>query len=167
MNIFSIMFCWKGESIMDKGQELITAITQISEKNGFVTPEEINEECSKVGFPMSDIGNLYFELVQVGITIGKRPIPPLSPNPVQTPSSSPATFPQPTSDSNADSLLSIIKERGLIYVDKTGHKGALWVVGGRELKGCMDEIKQITGEEFVFCPNGGKASKHQPAWFWK
>lgn len=65
-------------------------------------------------------------------------------------------------------LVGFLKEKGLEVVDKREAGGALWVVGGQELAPVMEQLK-AQGIAFTFSQNGGRASKHRPAWFskWK
>jgi hypothetical protein len=65
-------------------------------------------------------------------------------------------------------LVGFLKEKGLEVVDKREAGGALWVVGGQELAAMMEDLK-AKGISFTFSQNGGRASKHRPAWFskWK
>lgn len=61
-------------------------------------------------------------------------------------------------------IIKVLIEKNLEIMDKRSKGGVLWVLGGSELK---DLMKQISSEKsfFKFAPNGGRASKHRPAWF--
>jgi hypothetical protein len=63
-------------------------------------------------------------------------------------------------------VVGFLKEKGLEVVDKREAGGALWVVGGQELAPVMEQLK-AQGIAFTFSQNGGRASKHRPAWFSK
>jgi len=64
----------------------------------------------------------------------------------------------------ADSdLTSYLSDRGLEIVDKRPSGGNLWVIGGQELSGLMEQL-QRRGTKFDFTPNGGKASGYRAAW---
>jgi hypothetical protein len=63
-------------------------------------------------------------------------------------------------------LMGCLQEKGLEVVDKRASGGALWVVGGTELAPLMDELK-ARGIAFSRAPQGGRASRHRPAWFTK
>jgi predicted peroxiredoxin len=63
-------------------------------------------------------------------------------------------------------VVGFLKEKGLEVVDKREAGGALWVVGGQELAPAMEQLK-ARGISFTFSQNGGRASKHRPAWFTK
>lgn len=58
----------------------------------------------------------------------------------------------------------VLKDKGIAYIDKRDHGGALWVIGGHELDDLMMELKSM-GFGFWFSQKGGKVSKNQPAWF--
>ncbi|GEM_PF-945495 len=63
-------------------------------------------------------------------------------------------------------IVKMLKEKKLEVIDKRAKGGALWVIGGNELK---DFLKKLPtgGGSFVFASKGGKASKHRPAWYLK
>lgn len=61
-------------------------------------------------------------------------------------------------------IQAVLKEKGIAYIDKREHGGALWVVGGHELDDLMTELKGM-GFKFWFSEKGGRVSKNQPAWF--
>lgn len=64
------------------------------------------------------------------------------------------------------SLLDMIKDNGIEYVDKRSKPGGnLWIIGGEELKPFVDECKALLGASFTFCPNGGLATHRQQSWF--
>jgi hypothetical protein len=63
-------------------------------------------------------------------------------------------------------LMGYVQEKQLEIIDKRASGGALWVVGGTELAPLMDELK-ANGIAFSFAPQGGRASRHRPAWFTK
>ena len=65
------------------------------------------------------------------------------------------------------SLLDMIKDNGIEYVDKRSKPGGnLWIIGGQEeLKPFVDECKALLGASFTFCPNGGLATHRQQSWF--
>lgn len=58
----------------------------------------------------------------------------------------------------------VLKEKGIAYIDKRKHGGALWIIGGHELDDLMAELKGM-GFRFWFSEKGGRVSKNQPAWF--
>ena len=63
-------------------------------------------------------------------------------------------------------LMGYLQEKGVEVVDKRASGGALWVVGGEELTPLMEELKS-RGITFSLAPQGGRASRHRPAWFTK
>lgn len=62
--------------------------------------------------------------------------------------------------------MSFLQDKSLEVVDKRASGGALWVVGGAELAPLMEELK-ARGIVFTLAPEGGRASRHLPAWFTK
>lgn len=65
-----------------------------------------------------------------------------------------------------DTIITILEKRGVEYIDKRQENGALWIIGGAELKDIVDIAKTI-GVYFRFKPEGGRISKHKPAWWAK
>jgi hypothetical protein len=63
-------------------------------------------------------------------------------------------------------LLGYLQEKQLEIIDKRASGGGLWVVGGTELAPLMEELK-TRGIAFTLAPQGGRASRHRPAWFTK
>lgn len=64
------------------------------------------------------------------------------------------------------SVTQLLENKELPFVDKRDKDGALWVVGGDELKPIMDDLEQ-KGYKFTPAPNGGKATNKQSAWWYK
>lgn len=67
---------------------------------------------------------------------------------------------------NQWNVITFLKERGLEFADNTRKGGSLWIIGGRELKPYIDEIKEH-GITFHFHAYGGNASSGRPAWWAK
>ena len=65
-----------------------------------------------------------------------------------------------------DTIITILKESGVTYIDKRQENGNLWIIGGQELKDIVEVAKKI-GVYFQFKPEGGRVSKHKPAWWAK
>jgi len=63
-------------------------------------------------------------------------------------------------------IQAVLKEKGIAYIDKREHGGALWVIGGHELDELMVELKGL-GFNFYFSEKGGRVSKGEAAWFLK
>lgn len=63
-------------------------------------------------------------------------------------------------------IQAVLKEKGIAYIDKREHGGALWVIGGHELDDLMAELKSM-GFRFWFSEKGGRISKGAAAWFCK
>lgn len=66
--------------------------------------------------------------------------------------------------STAGSLTSYFRARGVDVIEKRQKGGALWVVGGRELKRAMDRLRQ-QGFSFEYTARGGRATGHKPPWW--
>ena len=68
-------------------------------------------------------------------------------------------------------IWSELKDLGCILIDKRDNGGALWVVPpeGREsiVKKTMFSLAKRFKLSFQWSPNGGRATKHNPAWFIK
>ena len=64
------------------------------------------------------------------------------------------------------SLIWRLSSVGLTTVDKRPSGGALWVIGGQELK---PKLEAFVNDEirFNFAPKGGQATKGRPAWWTK
>lgn len=65
-----------------------------------------------------------------------------------------------------DTIINILKESGVTYIDKRQENGNLWIIGGQELKNIVEIAKKI-GVYFQFKPEGERISKHKPAWWAK
>lgn len=64
-------------------------------------------------------------------------------------------------------LLTYLTSLGLEVVDRRDKGGALWVIGDEQkLKSIMQDL-QSKGYEFKYLEQGGRASKHRPAWWIK
>lgn len=57
-----------------------------------------------------------------------------------------------------------LASRGLSTIDKRPNNGALWVIGGWEIKDELFPLKD-QGLYFKFARNGSRSTKRQPAWF--
>ena len=65
-----------------------------------------------------------------------------------------------------DALIDLLEKHNVKCIDKRNEKGSLWIIGGKELQGFVDEAARI-GVKFYFKPEGGRLSKHKPAWWAK
>lgn len=63
-------------------------------------------------------------------------------------------------------ILTLLRQHGVRFVDKRGNGGALWLIGGNELKPIIAEAKRL-GFAFHFKEDGGKAIKGAPVWWGK
>ena len=63
-----------------------------------------------------------------------------------------------------DPLLDAVLREGLEVVDNRAKGGALWVIGGLEVR---DKIQRLSGLGYTFRhrPNGGRATRHRPSWW--
>ncbi len=68
-------------------------------------------------------------------------------------------------ESTSKDVIDIIKESGFEYIDKRSKGGSLWIVAGEEEGKTLIDKCEKAGESFAFAPNGGRASKHRPAWY--
>jgi very-short-patch-repair endonuclease len=92
------------------------------------------------------------------------PSPPPEPRP-PTPRPQPPKRPTPDRRSAFD-LRAFLKDRRLKVIDKTVSGGALWVIGGSELKPTLDELKKH-GARFNFKSGGGRVTHHRDAWWYQ
>lgn len=67
--------------------------------------------------------------------------------------------------SNAFDLLTYLLAQKLRIIDKRATGGAIWVIGGKELKPIMQQLESL-GIQFGFTPNGGKTTGFQPSWYY-
>lgn len=63
-------------------------------------------------------------------------------------------------------ILALLRQRGVHFVDKRSNGGALWLIGGNELKPIITEATRL-GFVFHFKEDGGKATKGAPGWWAK
>lgn len=63
-------------------------------------------------------------------------------------------------------ILTLLRQHGVRFMDKRGNGGALWLIGGNELKPIIAEAKRL-GFAFHFKEDGGKATKGAPGWWGK
>ena len=63
-------------------------------------------------------------------------------------------------------LLGRLKDEGAEIVDKRKNGGALWIIGGKNLKPIMQEFKKF-GVQFSFKAGGGKATGGRDSWWAK
>lgn len=79
----------------------------------------------------------------------------------QHPSFNPA---QEMSLSVGRGLVASLRGRGLEVIDRRDQGGALWVVGGQDLKQILRQFEEL-GASFRFAPSGGQATRQRPAWW--
>ncbi|MCQ2505839.1 MAG: AAA domain-containing protein [Lachnospiraceae bacterium] len=65
-----------------------------------------------------------------------------------------------------DDIISLLKKNNVKYIDKRQSNGALWIIGGDELKPIVAKAKTL-GLYFKFKPGGGKLTKGKDAWWGK
>lgn len=68
-------------------------------------------------------------------------------------------------EESSEDILEIIKKSGFEYVDKRPKGGSLWIVAEESEGAPLVEKCKKLGVSFSFAPNGGRASKHRPAWY--
>lgn len=75
---------------------------------------------------------------------------------------------RPTSSKVADdderTLIRSLKRLGVRYVDKRPSGGALWVIGGEDLRPLMKQLAE-KGFKFTYTSKGGRATKRRPGWW--
>ncbi len=69
-----------------------------------------------------------------------------------------------SAEAHKPDIRSILDEKGIQYIDKREHGGALWIIGGHELDELMAELKN-QGFRFFFSEKGGRTTKNQSGWF--
>lgn len=67
---------------------------------------------------------------------------------------------------NETDVISLLKKRKVKFVDKRDRNGALWIIGGSELKPIVDECKSL-GYKFIFKEDGGRQTGNKPGWWTK
>lgn len=65
---------------------------------------------------------------------------------------------------NSIEIKELLEQNELDLIDKRPLNGALWILGGWELKEKLDEFK-LYGLHFRFAHNGSNSTKRKPAWF--
>jgi len=68
-----------------------------------------------------------------------------------------------TTSSNK-TVVELLAEHNLKFIDNRGKQGMLWVIGGKELDSVMEQLR-AKGINFKYKEEGGKATKHKPAWW--
>ena len=68
--------------------------------------------------------------------------------------------------SSSQDVIALLKKRGVKYIDKRSSNGALWIIGGSELRPVVEECLSL-GVRFNFKENGGRITGHKPSWWAK
>jgi predicted peroxiredoxin len=63
-------------------------------------------------------------------------------------------------------VITLIKKRGIPFIDKRNSGGALWIIGGQELSSFIAQCKGM-GVKFDFKKGGGHATKGKDGWWTK
>ena len=84
----------------------------------------------------------------------------------QKPEKSRDEHPKKEQASDKGSISMILQNAGVEIIDKRANGGAMWVIGGNELKPLMDQCKEL-GVKFIYASGGGKATKNRAAWWTK
>ena len=66
----------------------------------------------------------------------------------------------------ADLVVEYLKKKGIPYQDQRGKGGALWIIGGSELKPLIKQFEAL-GQHFRFQKGGTKGTKWKDAWWAK
>ena len=77
--------------------------------------------------------------------------------------------PKSSDERNADnqgSLSQILQDAGIEVIDKRPNGGALWIIGGQEIKPVISQCEKL-GMKFAYKPGGGKVSQNRDAWWTK
>ena len=75
-------------------------------------------------------------------------------------------FEMETSPADAADVIDLLKKHNIPFVDRRAKGGALWVIGGPELRPIMNECKSL-GVRFTYQPEGGRATRNKPGWYGK
>lgn len=62
-------------------------------------------------------------------------------------------------------LFQYLESNGVTYIDNRNKSGALWIIGGIELKEVVISCKSRFGVTFTFKPSGAQCAGRQPAWW--
>ncbi|APV43667.1 RNA polymerase primary sigma factor [Dehalogenimonas formicexedens] len=63
-------------------------------------------------------------------------------------------------------IIEYLEDNAIPFVDLREKAGALWIIGGEELRLHVAELKEY-GIKLKFVAGGGKATNHQPSWYVK
>lgn len=69
-----------------------------------------------------------------------------------------------TQPSDAADVIDLLKKHDIPFVDKRAKGGALWVIGGSELRPIMNKCKAF-GIRLTYHPEGGRATRNKPGWY--
>ena len=72
----------------------------------------------------------------------------------------------PKSMNTSSNIIDFLKRRDIHFVDKRSNGGALWLIGGNELKPIISEAEKL-GIRFHFKEAGGKITKGMSGWWAK
>ena len=121
------------------------------------------------------------KIVEKGPAVDTKKIPTILREPVLIPGvSGPRVLPEaveqqvipgmeqePSKRVNTSSnIIDFLKRQDVHFVDKRSNGGALWLIGGSELKPIISEAEKL-GLHFRFKKEGGKATKGAPGWWGK
>jgi len=65
-----------------------------------------------------------------------------------------------------ENVFALLKALGVPYIDKRNANGALWIIGGKELSDIAKWCESF-GLNFVFKPDGARATDGKPGWWTK
>lgn len=70
------------------------------------------------------------------------------------------------SDQNDIDIITLLNQLGVSFIDRRDNNGALWILGGMELKDVVERCKKI-GVKFSYKEDGGRATKGKAGWWAK
>jgi curved DNA-binding protein CbpA len=65
---------------------------------------------------------------------------------------------------NLEELIALFRRRGIEIADKRPSGGSLWVVESPGAEALMESATDL-GLNFIFAPNGAKATQRRPGWY--
>jgi hypothetical protein len=72
----------------------------------------------------------------------------------------------PVAEAPADLVVEYLKKKGIPYQDQREKGGALWIIGGSELKPLVKQCEAL-GQHFRFQKGGTKGTRWKDAWWTK
>ncbi|MDH2879775.1 sigma factor-like helix-turn-helix DNA-binding protein [Bacillus cytotoxicus] len=139
------------EAKLQAMQEALLKLTQVQQKEKEIARAIIEQEVQKETPPVVEQEVQKEEISQ--IVAEKR-----------APSEEKVTEIQETVLQDDFDLMDYLQEHNIEVIDKRSAGGALWLLGGWELKEVLDPLK-VHRIYFRFTAKGGRVTKRKPAWF--